>query len=172
MRSLTAVLLFAFAATTAAAGDPVQADIDRDVWLPFMAASDAFNAEGFLAVQSKDLVRVAVDQREVYGLDRYAGEIREGFKRARERGLNRTSEARFLSRAASETHAYETGYFKSQATLANGEMRTRYSRFEFVLRKENGAWRILIDKDTAEGGKITEQDFQAATPIGQSLPRP
>lgn len=165
MRSLAALTL-TFSLATSAAADPVQADIDRDVWIPFMAASNAFDADGFLAVQSKDLVRVAVDQGEVYGFDRYAQEIRDGFKRARERGLKRTSEARFVTRVASETHAHETGYFKSQATLANGETRTRYSRFEFILLKENGRWKILVDKDTAEGAKLTEPDFQTATPIG------
>jgi uncharacterized protein (TIGR02246 family) len=169
MRAVAATLTLILALTSAArAENTLYAEIERDVWVPFMAASNAFDAEGFLAVQSKDLVRVAADQNDVYGLDRYAREIRDGFQRARERGVKRVSEARFLTRATSESHAYETGYFKSHATLANGETRTRYSRFEFVLRKENGRWKILIDKDTAAGGKITEQDFQAATPIAQT----
>jgi ketosteroid isomerase-like protein len=155
----------------AARADTAQDEIDRDVWRPFMTASNAFDADGFIAVQSKDLVRVAVDTKEVYGLERYAREIRDGFKRARERGLKRKSEARFLSRASSADLAYETGYFKSEATLASGEERVRYSRFEFVLRKENGVWKILVDKDTADGVKITEQDFQAASPVSSDAPR-
>jgi ketosteroid isomerase-like protein len=166
VRAITA-LIFTLALATPTSADPINAEIERDVWIPFIAASNTFDADGFLAVQSKDLVRIAADQKEVYGLDRYAREIRDGFKRARERGLKRVSEARFLERAASETLAYHTGYFKSQATLADGEIRTRYSRFEFVLRKDEGRWRILLDKDTADGGKITEQDFQAATPVGR-----
>jgi ketosteroid isomerase-like protein len=150
--------------------ETVQAEIDREIWIPFMAASNAFDADGFLAVQSKDLVRVATDAKEVYGLQRYENEIRDGFKRARERGLKRVSEVRFLVRTASGDLAFETGYFKSQAALANGEIRTRYARFEFILRREGGAWRILVDKDTADGGKLTEQDFQAATPLGAPAP--
>lgn len=36
-----------------------QRDIERDVWIPSLAASDAHDAERLLAVQSRDLVRIA-----------------------------------------------------------------------------------------------------------------
>lgn len=148
-----------------AADNDIQSQIEQDVWLPLLAASNAFDAEAFLAVQSRDMVRVAIDSREVYGLARYQSEIRAGFQRAKERGIVRTSEVRFLERHASDEWAYETGYFRSQVTLADGERRVRYSRFEFVLRKEGGKWRILVDKDTADEGRITAEDFQAAEPM-------
>lgn len=154
-----------------AGGDDAHLQIERDVWIPLFAASNAFDAEGFLAVQSKDLVRVSLDSKEVYGLSRYQREIREGFKRARERGVARKSEMRFLERAASEDLAYETGYFRSQVTLPDGQERVRYSRFEMVLRKEGGKWKILVDKDTADGGRITEEMFRSATPMRQSTIR-
>jgi len=137
-----------------------------------LAASDAFDAERFLAVQSKDLVRVAPDSKEVYGLARYQTEIREGFPRARSRGIVRKTELRFLERTASDDLAYETGYFRSRVTLASGEVRTRYARYEFVLRKEGEQWKILLDKDTAEGGRITEEAFRAAAPMRQAAARP
>lgn len=142
-----------------------QRQIDDEVWIPFFAASNAFDAAGFLAVQSKDLVRISADSKQIYELDRYQTEIREGFKRARERGIVRKSEVRFLERIVSGHLAYETGYFRSQATLPGGEVRIRYTKFEFVLRKEGGRWKILVDKDTAENGTITEEMFQAAAPM-------
>ncbi|HET9274523.1 MAG TPA: DUF4440 domain-containing protein [Gemmatimonadales bacterium] len=143
----------------------VEVQIEKDVWIPLFAASAAFDADGFLAVQSRDLVRVSVDAKEVYGLDRYATEIREGFRRAKARGITRSSEARFLERTASGDLAYQTGYFRSRVRLPGGEERVRYSRFEFVLRKEDGRWRILVDKDTAGDGTITVADFRSAAPM-------
>lgn len=146
------------------AGSPSE-QIEEDVWIPFLAAATAFDAEGFLAVQSPDLVRVSEDTSEVYGLERYANEIRAGFKRARTRGLKRQSEMRFLSRTSSGDLAYQSGYFHSRATLPSGEEKVRYSRFEVVLRKENGKWKILLDKDTSDGGKITEAMYLRAQPM-------
>ncbi|HEX6729436.1 MAG TPA: DUF4440 domain-containing protein [Pyrinomonadaceae bacterium] len=148
-----------------------QQQIEKDIWIPFLTASNAFDANGFLAVQSDDFVRVAVDRKEVYGLARYRSEIREGFVRALGRGIKRRSEVRFLERNASDNLAYETGYFREQVTLPGGEVRTRYARFEFVLRKESGKWKILIDRDTASGATITEEVFRAARPLVTELKR-
>ena len=72
-----------------------------------LAPSNSFDAEGFLAVQSRDLVRVSVDTKEVYGLQRYATEIRAGFSRAKERALKRSSEMSFLTRTHSGALAHE-----------------------------------------------------------------
>lgn len=169
IRALLGVFLSVLPVTGPAAQEApsleVEVQIEKDVWIPLFAASAAFDAEGFLDVQSRDLVRVAIDSREIYGFDRYATEIREGFRRARERGIVRQSEARFLERTASGDLAYQTGYFRSRVRLPGGEERVRYSRFEFVLRKERGRWRILVDKDTAAGGTITEADFRSAAPM-------
>jgi ketosteroid isomerase-like protein len=159
-------LLSVLLASAVAQQTSAQQEIDEHVWRPFMAASNDFDADKFLSVQSKDLVRVAPDRSEVYGLDRYAREIRAGFQRARERkGLSRESEMRFLTRSAAGDLAHETGIFRSRVTLPGGEVRIRFSRFEMILRKEDGRWKILVDKDTAAGDAATEEEFQSATPI-------
>lgn len=146
----------------------VQSQIETDVWRPLLAASNTFDADGFLAIQSSDLVRIALDARQVYGLAQYEKEIRDGFARARSRGITRSSDARFLNRIVSADHAYETGYFRSEVRMPSGEVTVRYSRFYMVLRKESGSWRILVDQDTREGGNITEEAFRAATPLRES----
>jgi len=157
-------LTFCFVAG-GAAQDDVQRQIDNDVWIPLFAASDKFDADKFLSIYSKDLVRVSVDANQVYGMERFESEIRPGFKRARERGIRRKSEMRFLRRTATGNLAFETGYFRSEAVLANGELSVRYTLFEFILRKEGKHWKILVDKDSTEKGAITEKDFQVATPL-------
>lgn len=164
------ILFIAFLVNRVSAQD-FALQIERDVWIPLLAASGSFDAEAFLAVQSRDLVRISVDSNEVYGLSRYQKEIRDGFPRAKARGIARKSEVRFLQRNHSDDLAHETGYFRSQVTMPNGDVRVRYSRFEFVLRKENGKWRILVDKDTADGGKITAEQFSAAAPMRSTAKR-
>lgn len=158
------VTLAAGGAAPVGASD-VPREIDRQVWIPLLAASNQFDAEGFLAVQSADLVRVSVDTSEIYGLDRYRRELVEGFARARERGIRRQSEVRFLTRTHSGGLARDTGVFRSEVVLAGGETRVRYTAFEMILRLEDGRWRILVDQDTARGGSISEAEYLAGTPL-------
>lgn len=157
------VSLFPVSAKAQNANEQLQ--IERDVWIPFFAASNKFDAEGFLAICSEDLIRIGVDQKEVFGFERYANQIREGFKRAKERGVERNSEVRFTERNIIGDYAYESGYFKSNVQLGDGEKQVRYTRFEFVLRKENGKWKILVDRDTLSGEQITEAIYIKAAPM-------
>lgn len=170
---LVAFLLLSSVAAAApqTAASDVALEIDAQVWSPMITASNQFDAAGFLAVQSADLVRVSVDSNEVYGLDRYRSELVAGFARARERGLKRRSEVRFLTRAHSGELARDTGIFRSEVVLPDGETRVRYTAFEMILRKEQGRWKILVDQDSARSGTLTEQDYLKGTPPSPSAPQ-
>jgi ketosteroid isomerase-like protein len=80
MRHGQAVLLLSLVMASVGTGQTTSRDVEREidtqVWIPMMAASNRFDAQAFLAVQSPDLVRVSVDRNEVYGRDRYSQEIR------------------------------------------------------------------------------------------------
>jgi hypothetical protein len=165
---LTFLFGFFVVSARAQSNEAVLRQIEADVWLPFIAASNSFDVDGFLAVQSKDLVRISGYTNEIYGLARYESEIRPGFKRARDRGLTRRSEVRFLQRVTSESLAMDTGYFRQEATLPNGEVRISFTRFEFVLRKEGKRWKILVDQDFSD--PVTQSDFLKATPVGGNNP--
>lgn len=174
-RRLALILLVLSSTGTISSQTPsseVARQIDAQVWTPMMAASNAFDADGFLGVLSPDLVRVAVDSNEVYGLGRYEREIRAGFARARERGIRRRSEVRFLSRAQSDDLARDAGIFRSEAIQADGEVRVRYTAFEVLLRREDGRWKILVDQDTARGGAITEEDYLKGTAPADGVSTP
>lgn len=162
-RQLACATLALVAATAIAADhgatNPVAREIDAQVWIPMLEASDRFDAQGFLDVQSQDLVRVSLDRNEVYGLDRYSREISAGFDRARERGIKRQSELRFLTRTHSIGLARDTGIFRSRVLLPGGERQDRYTAFEMILRKEDGRWKILFDQDTGRNGAISEEDY-------------
>lgn len=143
----------------------IEREIDEQVWGPLLRASDNFDAEGFLAVHSPDLIRVSVDRNIVHGFARYSAEIRAGYPRARERGVRRTSTLRFLSRAQEGGLARDTGIFRSDAVLPSGEKRVSFTAFEMILRREGGKWKLLVDKDEWRGGQITEQEFLKGRPM-------
>jgi len=164
---LVRLLLVVLFAAGGASANEVGRELDRDLWLPFLAASSAFDAEEFLALHSADFIRVSMDRQQIQGLTEYASQLRDGFARARARGVTRTTQMRFLRRFAEGDLAYESGYFRGVATLPGGEVRENFVLFDVVARRENGHWRILLDKDTAEGGEITLAMFEAAAPPTQ-----
>jgi len=137
-----------------------QKEINEQLWKPFLKASNEFEGDAFISFNSKDLTRIAIDQKIIEDYDQYAKGIIPNFKRLKDEGkVSRKAEMRFITRISTADKAYETGYFKSVTKLANGEIRTRYSQFYMVLRKENGSWKILVDSDTNAGGSITEEMF-------------
>lgn len=173
---MSALRTFVFAIALAVVAAPADAQglptpeavaraIDDDVWRPMLRASDAFDAEAFLAVLSPDLVRISADRHVIYGLERYAREIREGFPRAREHGLKRTSTARFHARTQEDDLARDVGIFQSTVTRPDGTTRTSYTAFEMVMRREQGRWTLLLDRDSWRDGTITEAEFLAGAPM-------
>jgi ketosteroid isomerase-like protein len=147
-------------------GQDIEKEINEQLWKPFLKASTEFDGDGFMALQSKDLIRISLDRKDIHGYAPYEEGIIPGFKRVKSEGkVSRTTEVRFTDRILSQDLAYETGYFKSRTTLADGRLRISYTKFFFILRKENNAWRILVDSDSNEGGSITEEMFLAAKPL-------
>jgi ketosteroid isomerase-like protein len=169
---LTISALLAVLTSMAVVAQDIKSQIEKDVWQPLFSGSNTFDADLFLSAQSRDLIRVAVDQKLAYGIDRYSREIREGFKRVKDRGIVRKSDARFTERSSDDDYAFETGYFRSEVTMPTGEKRIRYSRFEFVLRRESGKWKILVDRDTSAGPEITEEIYLRASPMGSTIKKP
>ncbi|MBK7871679.1 MAG: nuclear transport factor 2 family protein [Saprospiraceae bacterium] len=84
----------------------------------------------------------------------------EGSKRNKEAGVTRSIAFRFEHRVANDSIAYEVGYYKIKSAR-NGEERTGYGRFDVVLKKIDGVWKIAQDwdVDNINGKKLTEEDF-------------
>ena len=130
-----------------------QCSIDRDVWIPFLAASNAFDAEGFISMHAPDFEYVGSNREEVQQLDAYSAGIRSGFARAREKGILRDSEMRFVRRFSSGKMAFDSGYFRSRTTMPDGNVRERFTRFDVLLfLQSDGKWRIRLDQDALEPG--------------------
>lgn len=136
-------------------------EIDRTVWQPFLRAFAENDAAAFNALHSKDLVRADRDQGRVMDLAEYSRFNEDSFQQAREYGWKRVLELRFTERLRRGDLAYEVGIYRTRITIGT-ETRTYLGRFHVVLRNEDGAWKILVDSDSSEGGTVGEKDFADA----------
>jgi ketosteroid isomerase-like protein len=137
-----------------------QKAINDQVWKPFIQNFNTGNADGFMSVHSTDLVRVPRDAKTLSDFVQYKKQIESSGKSSK-----RTIEIRFTERIATDTKASEAGIYKTTFVTPQGETKTLYGKFLVILRKENGAWKILVDTDTSEGGTVNEEAFRAAQPI-------
>jgi ketosteroid isomerase-like protein len=142
------------------AQNDIQKAINSQVWKPFIQNFNTGNTEGFMAVHSKDLVRVPRDSKKLSDFAQYKKQLEYNGKSAK-----RTIELRFIERIASDTKASEVGIYKTTMVNPQGETKTFYGKFLVILRKENGTWKILVDTDSSEGGTISEDAFLAAQPL-------
>ena len=139
-----------------------QAEINNQVWKPFISSFNNFDANAFLALHSKDVVRSPLEAKTIFTWEEYLKNQQEGDKRSREKGNIRTLELRFTERIATSALAIDIGVFKVTLNQSDGKSQSFYGRFHVVLRKEKGTWKILVDMDSSEGRTIGEDDFTSA----------
>lgn len=156
------ILLLAVCCFTKLRAQDLQKEINEQVWKPFIEHFNNRNAEGFLAVHSKDVVRAPRDSKMIFGWDEYLKQQTEGDKRGAACGRKHSLELRFTERIADKALAMDVGIYKTTSTDGQGQSRSGCGRFHVVLRKENGVWKILVDTDSSEGGTIGEKEFVAA----------
>ncbi len=164
--SLVLVLLAAACPAAAQAPpDPLPArlaELNRDVWIPFAKAYATNDADGFLRLHTKDLIRVSAQGKSVKDLTAYAEGVRQGFEKRKTEGSKAEIAFRFLERIASEEAASERGIFRLTVTSGKGEVRRFHGKFHVFERKVDGVWRIAVDYDSNEGGTIGEKAFETA----------
>ncbi len=136
----------------------IQKAIDEQVWLPFIKTYNTFDGEGFNALHTKNVLRAGpwgILQGEEY----FANNLKNS-ARSKESGEQRSIAFRFEHRVVKGDVAYEVGYYKV-ASKRNGEVRTFFGRFDVVLRKVDGIWKLAQDwdVDNINGKKLTEADF-------------
>lgn len=161
MKSLrpTMALLCLFAVHWATAQDnSVQKMIDDQVWLPFIKTYNTFDGAGFNALHTKNVLRAGpwgILQGEEY----FANNLKNS-ARSKESGEQRSIAFRFEHRVAKGDVAYEVGYYKV-LSKRNGKEHTFFGRFDVVLRKVDGVWKLAQDwdVDNINGRKLTEADF-------------
>ncbi len=137
--------------------------IDQDIWLPFMAAYPAYDADLVASTYSADLIHAGGPGATAKNLDGHMADMRAFFDYARSQGDAFAIEFRFTQRILGEGVASERGVFRIDVLLATGGERQSYGYFHVFERLEPDGWRILTDFD--EPG-ATPEEFEAAEAIG------
>ena len=160
------IFFFAFllmANYTFSQADSLQKEINEQVWKPFIKAFESYDTDAFMAVHSKDVTRVIQDGNMVQNFEQYQFENRRNDTRNKTSKRNRKIELRFIQRIAANGRAFEVGYFKTSTITPDGVSRSFYGKFHVLLRKEGGAWKILMDADTSS--ENDQAAFDAALPM-------
>ncbi len=139
-------------------------EIDRDVWHPFVKTFSSFDDPGFIAVHTHDVVRVSRDGATILVGNDYVESIRNNFAQGRETETVRTIEFTFTERLHKDKTAFEVGYYRIRSARG-GQEYVGYGKFQVVLRKVDGRWKIAVDSDTSEDGSILEEDFMSGAPL-------
>jgi ketosteroid isomerase-like protein len=162
------LLVFMMIACASTYGQADTKAINEQVWKPFTEAIMQQDADKFISVHSKDVIRVERDAKKILSYTEY----RKGMdswtawrKQLQDSRTKYVFELRFTERISNGDVAHEVGYFKNETTSSDGQVKKSYGKFHVVLRKENGTWKILVDSDSNEGRTITESTFLAASPL-------
>jgi ketosteroid isomerase-like protein len=147
------------------AAQNAQRNINHDIWTPFAEAYASNDADKYLALHTKDFIRANGDDKSSDDLTGYRDHIERSFARSSREGGRTTIEFRFFERIASANTASERGIYKYSYFPKEGDPNIGYGKFHVVLRKEAGVWKIVMDYDSSEGGKVGEVDFNAAMAV-------
>jgi|GEM_PF-634561 len=140
---------------------PFLKELNRDIWIPFMEAYAAGDADKYLGLHTADFIRAQGDGQNTNDLEGYSTGVRAGFQRGKEQGGKTTIEFRFFERFSNGKTASERGIYKYSYTPPTGEPWTGYGQFHVFSRKENGRWKIAVDYDSSEGRTVGEAEFMA-----------
>lgn len=159
---LTSIISYAFS-------QQAEQEINEQVWKPFTKAIMTQDVAAFIALHSKDVIRVERNDKRILSYEEYKSGMEKGWpgwaEHNKKNNIVYAFELRFLERIASNDQAFEIGYFKNESTSSDGKKRTSYGQFHVALRKVDGVWKILVDADSNLSGTITEEMFMAAIPI-------
>lgn len=136
----------------------LESEINSQVWKPFIAAYNSGDHLAYMAVHSKDVLRIT-GRGMVTGPD-YFERIARSFS-SRKEGGTVNIKLYFEQRFHDEMTAYETGYYLVTFTNEDGPAEAFAGRFHVVLKKQESKWKIVQDYDTSIilGQLVSDMDF-------------
>ena len=136
----------------------IQKDIDQQVWEVFKKSYAARDAALFNSIHTDDVLRIS--SREIRIGDEYKNQIAENYKRPFEGSIS--IDFRFEHRVHREEVAFEVGYYKVNRTNADGKEANFYGRFNVLLKKLDGIWKIAQDWDSGNinGHEVGAGDWE------------
>lgn len=164
MKKLLQVALLVFLSIPGLSQSP-EAEVNNQVWKTFVDAYNRFDTEKFMSVYSKEVIRIAQDDKKIYDFAEYRRNVNRENQFNKTYGIKAKIELRFTERIYSGETGFEKGVLKISMTDNNGKPATIFSKFEVVLKKEAGVWRIKYDTDSTEGATVSQKDFDKGKPM-------
>jgi len=162
---MKSILVFGFACLlclSATAQSDQKAEINKQVWENFIQAYNTFNTDKFMSLYTSDVIRVPLDQDKIFSFGEYKRNINRENQFNKNYNIKLDLQIRFIERIHTATTAYESGIYKIHVIENTGKEAMIYSKFQVIMKKINGQWKIATDIDSAEGSKLTEKDFMEA----------
>ncbi|MEL6811561.1 MAG: nuclear transport factor 2 family protein [Bacteroidota bacterium] len=131
------------------------------VWAKFYLAFESLDHAPMAEIHSKELIRISGGSR-ISNYDTYINGYKTTFDNAIKESVTNRISLRFFERIHNNTVASERGIYQLVRTNASGKEQTFYGQFHVLFKKENGAWKIVMDYDSNEGNTIGEEEFLKA----------
>ena len=176
----TATFLSAALLAAAPAGLPAQApapldsasrarwaaELDRDVWLPYLRGVRSDSAPLYLGVLARDFHWVAPGSRgRIMDRAEYDADSRLVMARRQAEGRTTELDVRFLERNVTATFASEKVVTRYAIRRPGREPEVGYGIAHYFSRREGDGWRVALRFASAE--RATEVTFAAATPLAE-----
>jgi len=137
-------------------------DINNDVHRKFYQAYDSLDYKLMESIHSKKLIRIPADRKIILDYEEYMKQNKRSFEYAKENNGTLNIELRFFERLNNDSVASERGIYKFTINKGREDERIFYGKFHVLLKKEDNAWKILMDYDSNENNTIGEKDFDNA----------
>ncbi len=139
--------------------------INNDVWSKFYLAFDSLDFNLMAEIHSKKLIRIPANQKKIIDYEAYIGNYKKRFRANKEKNVTLNISLRFFERITSELNASERGIYRLIVSKGSDEEKIYYGEFHVLHIKEKGIWKILMDYDSNESGKIGVNDFEKSFAI-------
>ena len=137
-------------------------NIDNQVWHPFTKAFETFDYILFSSIHSKDLIRINADGKRIQNKETYIDGYKERWESI---DRKQTISFRFLERLNNENSASERGIYKLTIHPGTDQEQSYYGQFHVILKKEQHAWKILVDYDSSENNTVGSSVYNKAFQI-------
>ena len=148
---------------TGIAQSSIEEEVNEQLWKPFKQAWENRDWKAYNNLHTDDILRITKNW--IKQGKAYKDHNRERYSEPSE--VVRNIDFWMEQRTYSDDVGFETGYFKITTLHKSGDKDVNVGRFQVVLRKEQGLWKIAQDwdSDTINGVKLSEKDFERHQPL-------
>lgn len=138
--------------------DSITHAIDEQVWRPFVRAFNAQDADAFLAVHAKNVVRWPLGWGAPQMGDSVEVQTRRQWGNPKRQVEERSIELWFTHRSHTNDFAYDIGYYQVTVVPNEGMVKKPMGHFTTIIGREDGRWKIFLDADNGAG--VTSEDLK------------